>query len=99
MPLSCAEGLGTAQIAFVIAQHETACQVGCPVNLGLRDGLARCARWFSLMGFCDGTACDGLVDVLHHVRQSLKKIEIPNYLIYIIFSRLARARPKRYPAP
>ena len=28
MPLSCAEGLGTAQIAFVAGRHETACKVG-----------------------------------------------------------------------
>ncbi len=29
MPLSYAEGLGTAQIAFVIARHESAYKMGC----------------------------------------------------------------------
>ena len=39
MPLSCAEGLGTAQIAFVIARHETACKVGCRMDVGCEADL------------------------------------------------------------
>ena len=34
MPLSCAEGLGTAQIAFVAEQHEPACQGNCNKDVG-----------------------------------------------------------------
>ena len=39
MPLSNAEGLGTAQSAFVIAQHETACEVGCKRDVGCQTDL------------------------------------------------------------
>ena len=39
MPLSNAEGLGTAQSAFVIARHETACKVGCQMDIGCETAL------------------------------------------------------------
>ncbi len=39
MPLSCAEGLGTAQIAFVIARHALACKVGCKKDVGCETDL------------------------------------------------------------
>ena len=39
MPLSCAEGLGTAQIAFVTGRHALACKVGCPMNVGCETAL------------------------------------------------------------
>ncbi len=39
MPLSCAEGLGTAQIAFVIKRHELACEVGCKMDVGCETDL------------------------------------------------------------
>ena len=40
------------------------------------------------MGFCEGTFSEGLFDVRHHVRHFFKKIEIPNYLIYRVFTPL-----------
>ena len=39
MPLSNAEGLGTAQSAFVIARQETACKVGCKMDVGCETAL------------------------------------------------------------
>ena len=46
MPLSNAEGLATAQIAFRVAQHALACKVGCKREVGcemalraVRDGM------------------------------------------------------------
>ncbi len=77
MPLSCAEGLGTAQTAFVVGRHETACKGGCKMNIWLRDGLARCARWLSLMDFCEGTVGDGFSEG----RWNSKAIPIMNELV------------------
>ena len=39
MPLSCAEGLGTAQSAFVIERHESACKVGYKREVGCETDL------------------------------------------------------------
>ena len=39
MPLSCAEGLGTAQSAFVVARHALACKVGCKTEVGCETDL------------------------------------------------------------
>ena len=39
MPLSNAEGLGTAQIAFVVARHALACKVGCKMDVGCETDL------------------------------------------------------------
>ncbi len=39
MPLSCAEGLGTAQIAFVALRHALACKVGCKREVGCETAL------------------------------------------------------------
>ena len=39
MPLSCAEGLGTAQSAFVIERHALACEVGCKMDVGCETDL------------------------------------------------------------
>ena len=69
MPLSCAEGLGTAQIAFVITRPEPACEVGCNKDVGcetdlraVRDGfigwalgMARLAMAFLMYGIASGT--------------------------------------------
>ena len=40
------------------------------------------------MGFWEGTFGDGLFDVRHRVRHAIKKIEIPNYLIYRVLNTL-----------
>ena len=37
--LSCAEGLGTAQSAFVVARHAPACEVDCKMNVGYETDL------------------------------------------------------------
>ena len=48
MPLSCAEGLGTARagyncssssIAFVVGRHESACEVRCKMDVGCETDL------------------------------------------------------------
>ena len=39
MPLSNAEGLGTAQSAFVVARHALACKVGCKMDVGCETDL------------------------------------------------------------
>ena len=39
MPLSNAEGLATAQIAFVIGRHALACKVGCKREVGCEMAL------------------------------------------------------------
>ena len=55
MPLSCARGgLCTAQSALRVAHHALACEVGGKREVGVRDGLARCARWVYRRVFWDG---------------------------------------------
>ncbi len=43
MPLSNAEGLGTAQTVFVIIRHVVAFKVGWTIDSLVRIGLVRCA--------------------------------------------------------
>ena len=57
----------TAQIAFVVARHALACEVGCKMDvcceMDLRAVRDRFLRWSFGMAFCHG-----LFDVLRNVR-------------------------------